>query len=260
LTSEQPEQCGPGEQCGPAEQSGSAEQSATSACMLILAEGDIEVEGRMPWSSNQTFLVTCTRQGVMMPAVYKPYRGEQMLWDFPDGLYRREVAAYQLSVALDWGLVPETLVRQDAPFGLGSLQRFVPSDFSQHYFTLLEDIHHHEALRAIAAFDLVANNADRKGGHCLLGEDRHIWAIDNGLCFHPQPKLRTVIWDFEGTAIPERLVSDLDRLANGLPEPLAALLLPEERRALTHRAAAVARYPRYPSSEGYSHPYPWPLV
>jgi len=260
LTSERPEQPERDGQPVQPDQPDQPEQSATSAFMLILAEGDIEVEGRMPWSSNQTFLVTCTHQGVVMPAVYKPYRGEQILWDFPDGLYRRELAAYQLSAALDWGLVPETLIRQDAPFGLGSLQRFVPADFSQHYFTLLEDAHHHEALRAIAAFDLVANNADRKAGHCLLGEDRRIWAIDHGLCFHPEPKLRTVIWDFEGTVIPDSLLSDLDRLATDLPESLSALLLPEERRALTRRVAAVARRPRYPSPDSYSHPYPWPLV
>lgn len=228
--------------------------------MLTLARGEIEVQGRMPWSSNQTFLVTCRYRGVAMPAVYKPYRGERMLWDFPDGLYRREVAAYQLSVALGWGLVPETLIRHDGPFGLGSVQRFVPSDFSQHYFTLLEDASHLEVLRGIAAFDLVANNADRKGGHCLLGEDHRIWAIDNGLCFHPDPKLRTVIWDFGGEVIPEPLLSDLQRLASGLPESLSGLLLPEERRALRHRAVAAIRRPRYPSPDTHAHPYPWPLI
>ncbi len=231
-----------------------------SQALLVLADGEIEVLGRMPWSSNQTFLVTCTRDGTVMPAVYKPYRGERMLWDFPHGLYRREAAAYQLSVALGWGLVPETVIRQEAPFGSGSLQRFVPSDFSQHYFTLLEDAGHHDALRAIAAFDLVANNADRKGGHCLLGEDQRIWAIDHGLCFHPDPKLRTVIWDFGSEPIAEALVSDLEQLATGLPEPLSALLAAEERRALRRRAADVARRARYPDPDTCDRPYPWPLV
>lgn len=225
----------------------------------MLAEGAIEVQGRMPWSSNQTFLVTCSRDGEVMPAVYKPYRGERMLWDFPEGLYRREVAAYELSVALGWGLVPATLVRPDAPFGPGSLQRFVAADFSQHYFTLLEDTSLHDGLRAIAAFDLVANNADRKGGHCLLAEDQ-VWAIDNGLCFHPEPKLRTVIWDFGETTIPGALVSDLRRLTVGLPKALCDLLLPEERQSLSQRIEAVARHGRYPCPDHYAHPYPWPLV
>ncbi|MGH9064329.1 MAG: SCO1664 family protein [Acidimicrobiales bacterium] len=226
----------------------------------VLALGQVEVQGRMPWSSNGTFLVTCGWEDVLLPAVYKPVRGERPLWDFPDGLSRREAAAYQLSVALDWDLVPETLIRHDAPLGAGSLQRFVPADFSQHYFTLLEEEAHHDALRAICAFDVLANNADRKGGHCLLTGDSHVWAIDNGLCFHPEPKLRTVVWDFAGEALPERLLAGLGLVAAGLPRGLAALLAPEEAQALVRRAAALLARPRFPAPHPERRPYPWPLV
>src|SRR5438105_2970991 len=194
----------------------------------------------MPWSSNSTFLVTVCADDEPIQAIYKPHRGERPLWDFPDGLYRREVAAYELSEALGWRLVPETVLRDEAPFGTGSLQRFVEADFEQHYFTLLEDHPEtHDALRAIATFDLVANNADRKSGHCLLAGDGHIWGIDHGLCFHLEPKLRTVIWDFAGEQIPDHLLADLDGLASHPAPALEMLLSPAELGAVTRRAAAV---------------------
>jgi len=177
----------------------------------------------MPWSSNGTYLVEICSDSDPMRAVYKPGRGERPLWDFPDGLYRREVAAYVVSEALGWGLVPETVLR-DGPLGPGSLQRFVDADFSQHYFTLLEFPEHHDALKAICTFDLLANNADRKGGHCLLGTDNRVWSVDHGLCFHTDPKLRTVMWDFEGMPVPEHLVADLARFAVAIPDDLNGLI------------------------------------
>ncbi len=210
----------------------------------------------MPWSSNGTYLVGVCRGGDTIRAVYKPERGERPLWDFPSGLYRREVAAYVVSEALGWRLVPETVVR-DGPLGRGSLQRFVDADFSQHYFTLLEFPEHHDALKAICAFDLVANNADRKGGHCLLGTDGRLWSVDHGLCFHEDPKLRTVMWDFEGMAIPEHLVADLERFS--VPDELPRFLDDEECGALEARVAAVVRRPVFPAARS-SRPYPWPLV
>lgn len=228
--------------------------------MRILAEGEIEIQGRMPWSSNGTFLVTCAAEGQEVPAVYKPHRGERPLWDFPDGLYRREVAAFELSEALGWGLVPTTIVRLDAPLGEGSLQLFVPADFTQHYFTLLEDPAHHDALRLIGAFDLVANNADRKGGHCLLGSDGRIWAIDNGLCFHTEPRLRTVIWDFSGQELPARAVADLATLDERPLDALAAVLHPDELEATLVRSRAVAQMGCFPAPHPEDRPYPWPLV
>ena len=197
-----------------------------------------------------------------MPAVYKPRRGERPLWDFPEGLFLREVAAYRLSALLGWDIVPETVVRADAPLGPGSLQRFVPADFSEHYFTLLEHPEHHDALQAIAAFDLVANNADRKSGHCLLGDDGHIWAIDNGLCFHVAPNLRTVIWDFAGRPVPAPLRSDIERVAGAVADDdeLRDLLDAEELAALARRATVVAERGAFPDPGMARRSYPWPLV
>ena len=227
--------------------------------LSTLTTGEVEIEGRMPWSSNATFLVSVTLDGVSINAIYKPHRGERPLWDFPDGLYQREVAAYELSRALGWGLVPETIVREDAPLDTGSLQRFVEADFEQHYFTILEDADNHAALRAMAAFDLVANNADRKGGHCLIDSEGHLWGIDHGLCFHREPKLRTVIWDFGGEEVPPALIEDLARLA-ACPDPaLAGLLDAAECAAISARAAAVVRRGVFPAPD-HGRPYPWPLV
>jgi uncharacterized repeat protein (TIGR03843 family) len=226
----------------------------------LLAEGDIEVVGRMPWSSNHTFLTTCVLGDEETAAVYKPGRGERHLWDFPEGVYRREIAAYELSRALGWDLVPETVERADAPLGPGSLQRFVPADFSQHHFTLVEDEAHHDELRAICAFDIVANNADRKSGHCLLGEDGRVWAIDNGLCFHAEPKLRTVIWEFAGEPLPTALVGDLARVAENPPDALGPWLSRREINAVGRRAAALLQAGRFPVPDPDTYHYPWPLV
>jgi uncharacterized repeat protein (TIGR03843 family) len=240
----------------------------------LLRQGHVEVLGRMPWGSNATLLATVA-DGVgderdddlavedddePLRAVYKPRKGERPLWDFPPGLDKREVAAYELSEALGWGLVPETVLRDDLPFGVGSLQRFVPFDTGAHYFTLYEDVAHHAALRTIACFDLVSNQTDRKSGHCLLGEDGRIWAVDNALSFHADDKLRTVIWEFGGEAIPDPLRDDLCRLVErGLPDSLARLLDGPERRALLARARAVADCARFPM-DGGDRRYPWPLV
>ena len=163
----------------------------------VLTEGDMEVHGRIAGSSNATLLVTCRLGGEELLAVYKPSKGERPLWDFPGGLFRREVAAYVLSEWLGWGLVPETVERREGPFGPGSVQRFVHEDGTSHYFTLRDEPKWHPTLMRLCAFDVVANNADRKSGHVLLAEDR-LWAIDNGLCFNSHDKLRTVIWDFGG--------------------------------------------------------------
>ncbi len=228
--------------------------------MNLLADGEIEVVGRMPWSSNHTFLVTCTLGDDETSAIYKPGRGERQLWDFPDEIYRREVAAYELSELLGWNLVPETIERDDAPFGPGSLQRFVPADFSEHHFTLVEDATHHDQLRVICAFDVVANNADRKSGHCLLGDDGGIWAIDNGLCFHTEPKLRTVIWEFAGEKLPGALAVDLAQLGARLPGKLAGLLSPQEIDAMCGRTEEFLSAGRFPVPDPDTHHYPWPLV
>jgi len=236
------------------------ERSQAAGHLKLLARGEVEVIGRLPWSSNRTFLATCCDSGQETQAVYKPGMGERRLWDFPEGVYRREVAAYLLSEMLGWGVVPETVEREDAPFGPGSLQRFVPSDFSQHHFTLVEDPLNHEMLRSICAFDVVANNADRKSGHCLLGDDGRIWAIDNGLCFHREPKLRTVIWEFAGEPLPEDLAADLERLPEDLPGPLRGLLSHGELSALARRTESLVEDRSFPVPDPDTHHYPWPLV
>jgi len=190
-------------------------------------------------------------------AIYKPLKGERPLWDYPAGLYRREMATYLVSEALGWGLVPETVIRE-GPLGIGSLQRFVDADFTQHYFTLLERPEHHPALEAICVLDLVVNNGDRKSGHCLMDAGGRIWAIDHGLSLHAEPKLRTVIWDFAGRPLPEALLIDVARLAVGSPD-LKAMLDPDENNALRRRARALLDAPTFPETVSV-HAYPWPLI
>jgi uncharacterized repeat protein (TIGR03843 family) len=136
----------------------------------------------------------------------------------------------------------------------------VDADFAQHYFTLVEDERHHDTLRAIAVLDLLANNTDRKSGHCIIDGDDRIWGIDHGLCFHVDPKLRTVIWDFAGEPIDAGLLADVDRVARDLPAALNDLLDGAERAALARRAAAIVRSGRFPDPDPGSRPYPWPLV
>jgi uncharacterized repeat protein (TIGR03843 family) len=232
-----------------------------STALDLLRAGEVEVLGRMPWSSNATLLVDVRHDRGRLRAVYKPRRGERALWDFPAGLDRREVAAYELSAWLGWDVVPETVLRSDGmPFGVGSLQRFVPFDVEAHYFTLLEDPSRHRVLRTICCFDLLANSADRKGGHCLAGDDGRVWAVDNGLTFHCEPKLRTVIWDFSSEAIDAELLAGVRRVADqGGPDTLAGLIDSGERAALVHRAEAVAASGDFPIDTS-GRRYPWPLV
>ena len=224
----------------------------------FLAEGELEVLGRIPWASNATLLARVRHRELEGLAVYKPVRGERPLWDFPSGtLYRREVAAYLVSEQLGWRLVPPTLVR-DGPLGVGSLQLYVDADAEVTAFELLAA--GNAALRRIAAFDVVTNNADRKAGHCLLGEDEHVWAIDHGLCFHVEPKLRTVLWDLAGHRLAAADVADLEALAaEAAGGGLDGLLDADEVAALGERALALARVGTLPAP-GSGRAYPWPLV
>jgi uncharacterized repeat protein (TIGR03843 family) len=228
----------------------------------FLAEGELEVLGRIPWASNATLLARVRHRELEGLAVYKPVRGERPLWDFPSGtLYRREVAAYLVSEQLGWRLVPPTLVR-DGPLGVGSLQLYVDADAEVTAFELLAA--GNAALQRVAVFDLLTNNADRKAGHCLLGEDEHVWAIDHGLCFHVEPKLRTVLWDLAGHRLAAADVADLEALAaeaagGGLGGRLDGLLDADEVAALGERALALARVGTLPAP-GSGRAYPWPLV
>lgn len=235
---------------------------ATDEALLLIERGQLRVLGLLPRASNHVFLAEVSDGEGRALAVYKPRRGEAPLWDFPEGtLCRREVAAYVLARALGWPRVPPTVLRE-GPHGLGSVQLFVQFDPRQHFFTLRDRFP--LEFRAVAAFDVVANNADRKAGHCLLGEDRQVWVVDHGVCFNVEPKLRTVIWDFAGEPLPVGLRRDVARVAEGLRSgPLRAellqLLSPEEVDATAHRAenlAALGRFPEPPAAR----PYPWPPV
>jgi hypothetical protein len=227
-----------------------------------LSAAELEIVGRMRYSSNATFLVEARVDGLELGAIYKPRRGERPLWDFPHGtLCQREVAAYELSDALGWDLVPLTILR-DGPLGEGAVQRFVQHDPDEHYFTLLDD--HVERFRQFAWFDVLANNTDRKGGHCLRDQVNDVVVgIDHGLTFHPVWKLRTVIWDFAGEPVPVAAADDVGRVLTELDTgPLGArlrdLLEPVEIDAITRRACALLAE-GLPLPDDY-HSTPWPLV
>jgi hypothetical protein len=218
--------------------------------------------GRLPWSSNATFLVNLASPAGEMLAVYKPERGERPLWDFPTGsLARREAAAYAVSESLGWGIVPDTVLR-DGPIGFGMLQRFVEHDPEEHYFTLLD--RHRDAFRRVATFDVVINNADRKGGHCLLDPDGVVRGIDHGVSFHVHWKLRTVIWEFAGERIPGDDLSALERLCAALGGSLATVLRPllaaDEVDAIGRRVQRLLESGVLPAADPGAHAYPWPLV
>lgn len=232
----------------------------TGRALSLLTNGEVELRGRMPYSSNATFLVDVADEGLDAQAVYKPVRGERPLWDFAEGLSHREAGAFWVDEALGWSVVPPTVVRADLPFGAGSLQLFMPAHFEEHYFTLVSQPPFRSELQHVCALDIVINNTDRKSGHCLLGTDGTIWAIDNGLSFHAEFKLRTVIWDFAGEPLPSEVAADLQALLDaGLPEPLAATLTPDERDATMARAETLLAAGRFPS-DGHGHRWPWPLV
>jgi uncharacterized repeat protein (TIGR03843 family) len=203
-------------------------------------------------------------------AVYKPQRGERPLWDVPQGtLHRREVAAYVVDEALGWDLVPLTVLRDEGPFGVGSLQRFVPHDPSQHYFRIVEDGDPAliAQLRAMVLLDLVIDNADRKGGHVLVEDGPegagHLRVVDHGVTFNVVHKLRTVAWDLAGHPVPGDLRADLDRLREALAGDLAArlglLLDAAEVDRLRERTEEVLELELLPEPIG-EHPFPWPLL
>ena len=232
--------------------------------MALLEKGEMEEHCVIPWSSNYAFVVTVRWGGEETLGIYKPRRGERPLWDFPVGaLYRREVAAYLLSESVGWGLVPPTVLR-DGPYGPGSVQLFIDSDPEQHYFNVYP--RHADEYRRIALFDVVANNADRKAGHCLLDDAGHMWSIDHGICFHAAPKLRTVIWEFAGEVIPAIELADLRGLAGRLRlgQPLAAefskLLNEDEVAAMRDRLESLISDGHFPNPEPHRRNHPWPPI
>ena len=225
----------------------------------ILLRGEIAIVMRMPYSSNATYLVSVTLDDKSVQAIYKPMRGEKPLWDFEPGLHRREVAAYRLSESMGLCCVPITILR-DGPSGEGSLQLLIESNPDEHYFTIFEQRQDlHDQFRAMCAFDIVANNTDRKSGHVLVDKNSHVWGIDHGVCFSEDFKLRTVIWEFGGEDITQQLLEKIKPLIETVPLEVATLLSAQEVVAISERAKWLVEGARFPVDPSGRH-YPWPLV
>jgi hypothetical protein len=228
--------------------------------------GNINLHGQFLNSSNYTFLVEIDLDDFHHKAVYKPIRGESPLWDFPPKtLAKRETAAYELSEALGWDLVPPTVFRtKKMPLGPGSLQLYIEHDPTNHFFQLSDS--HRIRLQPAVIFDLLANNADRKGGHILLDHHDHIWLIDHGVCFHVEDKLRTVIWDFSSQPIPADLLKDIDNLVIDLNSrafaynQLSPLLNNHEIMAIRDRGHHLVGTGLFPSPQTTRRPFPWPPI
>jgi len=227
----------------------------------LLSKGAVEVEGRVAGSSNQALLVTLTLDGLTAQACYKAEAGERPLWDFPDGLWRREVATYELDQLLGFDTVPLTIAREDLPYGIGSLQYWVDDNHEDHYFTLREMPQFDDYFHRLCALDVVANNADRKAGHVIYDGER-CWAIDNGLTFHEEDKLRTVLWDYAGEPIPESVLEAVNEFANGKTGEMGLYLSPSELAFAQVRAQDLVTFASYPLPDEDSDwpPYPWPLI
>ena len=233
--------------------------------LRALQKGTFDLQGQFLSGSNYTFLGQMSLDDLCFQVVYKPIRGEQPLWDFPHGsLARREVAAYLVSEALGWDLVPPTIFRKDGPLGAGSIQQYIEHDPNDHYFNFEDK--DRQRLRPVVAFDIILNNADRKGGHILRDTGDHLWLIDHGLCFHSEEKLRTVVWDFSGETIPKELINDLSRMVALLQEgeqvylQLQSLLRPGEISALAGRARRLSEIGHFPAPPASRRSYPWPPV
>jgi hypothetical protein len=241
-----------------------SEATRAADALDLLGRGNVEVLGLLPYSSNYTFLAKVRGHERDVLAVYKPKRGERPLWDFPHGsLPAREVATWLVSEAAGWRIVPTTVLRDDAPLGPGSLQLFIEHDPDRHYFVLVEE--RPDDFPVFAALDVVTNNADRKAGHVLEDSAGRLWAVDHGLTFHTQPKLRTVIWAFADEPLGASLRGDLERLGAALDEgtglggELARLLSPREAQATLARVETLLVEDRFPAP-GADRPLPWPLI
>jgi uncharacterized repeat protein (TIGR03843 family) len=233
--------------------------------LALLSEGEMELEGQFLWGSNYTFLARVSDGETSVLAVYKPSAGERPLWDFDRStLCRREVATYLLSVHLGWPAVPPTVLR-DGPHGPGSVQLYIEALHEEHFFSLREAGRYEREFQQIALFDFLINNADRKGGHCLLDSADRLWSIDHGLTFHQEYKLRTVIWDYADQPIPEEWLDDLRTLGRGLQpgEPLrkslGQLLSSGEIEALAGRLEQLLRTAVF-ARPGPGRNIPYPLV
>jgi uncharacterized repeat protein (TIGR03843 family) len=226
----------------------------------LLRVGDLDVEGRRVDASNATLFCTVTLDGVTAACVHKPIAGERPLWDFPDGtLSDREVAAYLVSDASGWDIVPPTVMR-DGPFGKGMCQLWIDVDETVDLVALARS--DNPQLRCIALLDAVINNADRKGGHLLPTSAGHIYGVDHGVCFAVEDKLRTLLWQWRGRPIPPDLLDTLTALGAGLDqrlgEQLCGLLAPAEVERTRTRIRRLLRRGRYPMPSADWPAVPWP--
>lgn len=240
------------------------EHDPAAEALAWLERGEITLTGRFVQSWNQVFLAQVDDGEQQGLAVYKPQAGEYPLWDFPHStLCLREAAAYRLSRALGWPLIPPTVLR-DGPLGFGMLQQYIEADPEAHFFTLREE--RLADFIPVALFDYVTNNTDRKSGHVLLDSAGRIWAIDHALTFHAEPKLRTVIWEFAGEPIPASYLADMQRIHNDLAgesplrEALTHLLSQQEAKALQERLTDLLATGRLPEPDPKGINIPWPLV
>jgi uncharacterized repeat protein (TIGR03843 family) len=237
--------------------------STGDAIINALQIGELTVKGEFLWGSNYTFLAEIVHENLTLQAVYKPTRGERPLWDFPAAtLARREVAAYLISEALGWRLVPPTVYCRKGPIGPGSVQLFIEHDSEYHYFNFSDD--DKKRLKPVVLFDILINNADRKGSHILIGPDDHLWLIDHGICFHVEDKLRTVVWDFAGEPIPSELckevssLSSIIRAQNSLAKELRKFLNEEEVKAIAERGDRLIASGHFPNPHTSRRFQPWP--
>ena len=252
----------------------------------VLRDGDIGITGRLTDASNLTLLAAASLGGVSIDCIYKPVRGERPLWDFPDGtLAERELAAYLVSVASGWDCVPPTIIR-DGPYGPGMVQRWIADCDPDLMVDLVPikkvpkgwlpvmravDVSGHDvavvhadnaALSVLAGFDLVVNNADRKGSHVLPTPDGRVLGVDHGLCFHRDEKLRTILWGWAGRPLPAAVLDGLRRLSVELDGTLGGqldeLITVTEMTALHHRIDRLTATARFPRPPDHRTPIPWP--
>jgi uncharacterized repeat protein (TIGR03843 family) len=255
----------------------------------VLRVGRLTVTGRLTDASNITLLGAVEADGVAIPCVYKPVRGERPLWDFPDGtLAGREVASHRISEAAGWNCVPPTILR-DGPYGSGMVQQWISdadpdltadlvpeTELPDGWFPILRAVDEDgaglllvhaplEALAVLAGFDLVVNNADRKASHILPTPDDRIRGVDHGVTLHVDDKLRTILWGWAGDPLPDPVLDGLARLTgqleagdSALAEDLATLISRSETRALADRIEALRAAPVYPEPPEHRTPIPWP--
>jgi uncharacterized repeat protein (TIGR03843 family) len=248
------------------EGAGSADSTdgiAEAEIVTLLSAGELDIEGRLVDASNATFYCRVEADGRAAACVYKPVAGERPLWDFPDGtLAEREVAAYEVSAATGWSVVPPTVYRE-GPAGPGMVQLWIDVDDTVNIarFMRRSDV---AQLRRIAVFDAVINNADRKGGHLLPAPDGHVWGVDHGVTFNTEEKLRTVLWQWAGDALTDEARDVLLRLSGeldgALGERLAELLTGREVRRTKLRVQRLLRSGRHPEPGDGWPPVPWPPI